>query len=432
MDPVVPQPEVEHLVSFTKSDCKAVISSDKDYVRYVRDHGLEQFEYKALPDGQLLLRHINVPYHEISDNVKPEVSFEGNTLKLTEPLSLKTDGKMEMYDLEYIIQPFSEGKYTINAGKHIFLIEYSCSLEGECQVTSTDFLNASYVCCPEKEYTVRIVSNPTDSESTMAEVVGAPVEALDSLWPCKKDTLLMPATDYLVGNCYFPDKDYSVGDKLTVRLLQCHRNVYNPTSWVVDDEEYMHYSDAGYLIQFPLNSTWIPYCEISRKDMPQWLSILCVESVGSEKSMLLFKGYRNGEPTYILANPLEREESVLAYDQNGTKLNNGATALDVDNVSCLLIINMETVSDYPSGHIFPLTQKKQEELPNWLNSFIDDPQKNVPETTICQGERDGKTIFYIYSPYMSSYSGMLYDENGEVCSHDIWNTVKHLRCINKN
>ena len=430
-EPIVPQPEVEHLVSFTKSDCKATIMSEKDYVRYVRDNGLERFEYKALPDGQLLLSHINVPFFGDSDTGTPEVSFNGNTLKITEHLSSKSDGATEMYDLEYVIQSFSEGEYTIDAGNQNFSINYSANLEGEYQVFSPDHQDAVYACCPEKEYIVRIVVNPTESESTVAEVLEAPEEALDSLWPCKKDTLQMPKMDYLVSSCYFPDKEYAAGEKLTVRLHQCHRNVYAPTSWVVDDEEYVHYKDAGYLIQFPLNSIWVPYCEMSRKEMPQWLSLLCDESARSEKPLQLFEGNCNGEPTYMFINPLESEESVLAYNQNGTQVNNGTIAFGVDNVSCLLIINMETVCDFSGGHIYPYTPEKQDEMPSWLSSFVNDSQKNVPETTICQGVSEGRAIFYIYAPYMSSYAGMLYDESGEVCNHDIWDGVKGWKCIYK-
>ena len=197
----------------------------------------------------------------------------------------------------------------------------------------------------------------------------------------------------------------------------------------------MSYKNLGLSIQLPMNSNWVPYCELSKQDMPQWLATLCEESEISERPSLLLKGNWNDESIYMISELFKRSEGVLVYNQNGTFIGSGADlpiAHEVENVCGLLIINMDIVFNFPGGQIFPFLPESPDIMPDWLKSFVNSTPKNVEGTIICQGECENSTIFYIYAPYMSSYSGMLYDENGNAISHTIWDSVNNWKCIYKN
>lgn len=234
----LPEPKLDHLVSFSKSECKAVISSDKDYVRFVRDNGLECIEYKALSDGQLLLKHNGALFKGNSEDIKVSVAFNENNVEVKEQSTTESGGEMKAYNLEYVISPFSKGEFTLivsnpmfGDGKQIaFPIDYTPDLTGFYEVTFMNDCIERYVCTPEGEYSAMLVGTSDDTRHIVAQIVQAPQEARDSVWPNVGDQLYLAHED-------ITDKVYSEGETVELQLNGCRPDNEIIGRWYVNKAE---------------------------------------------------------------------------------------------------------------------------------------------------------------------------------------------------
>ena len=245
-EPVVPQPEVEHLVSFTKSDCKAVISSDKDYVRYVRDHGLEQFEYKALPDGQLQVKHADALFACSPEDIQPSVEFVGTQVYVTESQASAQAKEIGVYDLEYILAPFAAGDYALhirNQQDETYGLEIGIHYTSELKGVQADLTRnqgmKDYTCFPLGKYVVKTAG--LDSEKSgyaVAWIERAPELAVDSVWPCEGDLMYIPIKTLLSDTNRFPHGKYKPGVFLDILAGSCSlEGTENQFCWQLSEVE---------------------------------------------------------------------------------------------------------------------------------------------------------------------------------------------------
>lgn len=257
-DEVTPQPEPDaikamQLVRFNKSESKAVISSKKDYLRYFRAGGQERIGYECLPDGQLLLKHSNVLFACSPDDINPSVVMESNKIQLMESQTIDQGGDIGIYDLEYVLSPFTSDRYMLcfksqqlkAESEFTVTLDFAVGNKDEASLEykfmDSDFRNPDYSCIPSGQYTVVTTTNsPWDVDGCVAtKIEKAPAEAADSVWPCKDEFLYLPKEAVLADINRFPDGEYKDGIRMDVLVGPCQLGkVDTDFHWVAPNMEF--------------------------------------------------------------------------------------------------------------------------------------------------------------------------------------------------
>ncbi len=103
-------------------------------------HGEEYIEYKAVADGYLNIKHVNVRFNCCLDNITVDVSMEDNIITVDENETNPICDCICDYDLEYRLGPLTPNKEYIlifSSGSYVFtklIIKYTPSLEGKIVV----------------------------------------------------------------------------------------------------------------------------------------------------------------------------------------------------------------------------------------------------------------------------------------------------------